>query len=60
MRLAAPPVEGAANDALVEFLGASLGVPRRAVQIVAGQKSRTKRVVVAGVTESHVRSRLAL
>lgn len=55
IRLAAPPVEGAANDALVDFLATLLRVPRRAVHIVSGERSRLKRVVVDGVTDEQVR-----
>ena len=47
-RLAAPPVDGRANDALVEFLAAYFEVPRRNVRITAGLKSRKKRVGVEG------------
>lgn len=46
VRLQAPPVDGAANAALVEFLAESLGVPRRAVRVVAGETSRSKVVEV--------------
>ena len=60
VRVAAPPVEGAANEALITFFADALGVPRRAIQIVSGQRSRQKRVVIAGVTEAHVRARLTL
>ena len=60
VRVAAPPVEGAANEALIMFFADALGVPRRAIQIVSGQRSRQKRVVIAGVTEAHVRARLTL
>ena len=55
VRLAAPPVDGAANDALVELLAESLGVPRRAVRIVAGHSSRFKTVEVDGVAADAVR-----
>jgi uncharacterized protein (TIGR00251 family) len=58
VRLAAPPVDGAANDALVTFLAGALGVPRRQVTIVSGGKSRHKRVEVAGLDEADVRRRL--
>jgi uncharacterized protein (TIGR00251 family) len=50
VRLRAPPVDGAANDALVEYLAAQLGLPRRAVRIVAGATSRAKTVDVEGAT----------
>jgi len=54
--LTAPPVEGAANDALVAFLARALGVSRRAVRITAGHGSRRKRVEVAGATIASVRA----
>jgi len=54
--LSAPPVEGAANDALVATLARALGVPRASVQIVRGQRSRTKTVRVSGVTPEAVRA----
>jgi len=59
VRLAAPPVEGAANDALVECVAEWLGVSRRAVRIVSGERSRQKRVAVTGVTTAIVRARLS-
>ena len=49
VRLMAPPVEGAANDALLGFLAGTLGVGRRAVRIVAGESSRSKIVEVDGI-----------
>ena len=60
VRVAAPPVEGAANDALVGFFSRTLGVPKRAVQIVSGERGRTKRVAIADVTEAQIRERLTL
>jgi uncharacterized protein (TIGR00251 family) len=50
IRLSAPPVDGAANDALIEFLSRSLNWPRRAIHIVSGHTSRTKRVTVQGIS----------
>lgn len=55
VRLHAPPVDGAANDALVDLMAAALHVPRRAVRIVAGLSSRAKTVEIDGTTESAVR-----
>ena len=49
IRLAAAPVDGAANDELVRFLAEQLGVPRRAVRLVAGAGARRKVVEVDGV-----------
>ena len=60
VRLAAPPVEGAANDALVELLARGLRVPRRAIRIVSGERSRRKRVAVDGVTAAQVLALLRL
>ena len=58
VRLTAPPVEGAANTELIEILADALGVPKRAVAIVAGDRSRQKRVRIDGVTLAHAASRL--
>jgi uncharacterized protein (TIGR00251 family) len=55
VRLSAPPVDNAANEALVVLLAGELGVPRRAVRIVAGATSRTKVIEVDGVDEARVR-----
>jgi uncharacterized protein (TIGR00251 family) len=55
VRLEAPPVEGAANAALIELLADALGVSRRNVQIVGGQRSRSKVVEVVGVGAESVR-----
>jgi uncharacterized protein len=55
VRLTAPPVNGAANEALIEFLAESLGVPKRAVSIVAGHTSRNKIVEVTGVALERVK-----
>ena len=49
IQLAAPPVDGEANAALLEFLARRLGVPRRQVTLVSGDASRRKRVRVEGL-----------
>lgn len=56
VRLTAPPVDGAANEALVELLAEQLGVPKRAITIVGGSSSRRKLVEVLGVSAGRVRS----
>lgn len=58
VRLQAPPVDGKANAALVEFLAGILDVRRRDVTLVAGEKARIKQVHVAGVSAEAVRGRL--
>ena len=57
--LAAPPVEGKANEALIRFFADLLDVPRSAVEIVSGGLSRNKVVRAGGVSVEHVRSRLS-
>jgi len=54
IRLHAPPVDGAANEALVAFLAERLAVPRRGVRIVTGATSRTKIIEIDGVTSADV------
>jgi uncharacterized protein (TIGR00251 family) len=54
VRLTAPPVEDRANDALRRLLAVRLNVPVSAVRIVGGEKSRDKRIAVAGVTRAQV------
>lgn len=59
VRLNAPPVDGTANDELVSFIAATLGVPRRNVAILSGARSRHKRLRVTGIdvtrAETHLR-----
>ena len=54
VRLTAPPVDNRANEALCRLLAARLNVPVSAVKIVGGEKSRNKRVSVAGVTAAQI------
>jgi uncharacterized protein (TIGR00251 family) len=54
VRLAAPPVDGRANNALCELLADRLKVPVSAVRIVAGQNSRTKRVSILGLSRAQL------
>lgn len=60
MRVSAPPVEGAANEAVVELLAERLDLPRRAVTLVSGEHGRLKRVRIVGLAVSEVRARLGL
>ena len=47
-RIAAPPVEGAANAALIELVAKAFGVAKRDVTLIAGDTSRVKRLSIAG------------
>jgi uncharacterized protein len=49
-RLTAPPVDGAANEALIALLAERLGLPKRDIRIVRGATSRRKTVEIAGMT----------
>lgn len=48
-RLTAPPVDGKANEALIELLSKEFGVPKRNVEIAKGETSRNKVVVIMGI-----------
>jgi uncharacterized protein len=50
VRLHAPPVDGAANDELIDFLSKKLNVPKRSISILAGQSSRAKIIEIEGVS----------
>jgi uncharacterized protein (TIGR00251 family) len=54
VQLSAPPVDGAANEALVELIADWVGVPKRQVNLVSGEKARLKRVRVTGVSVSQI------
>jgi uncharacterized protein (TIGR00251 family) len=59
VRLTARPVEGAANEALVRFLGRALGVAPSAVRVASGATGRNKVLAIAGLDAAAVRARLA-
>ena len=54
IRLTAPPVDGAANEALVKFLARSLGVSKSQVEIVSGHTSRHKVIRIDGLSSEDV------
>jgi uncharacterized protein len=58
LRVAAPPVDGAANAAVVKHLAEVAGVPKSSVAIVAGQTGRRKRVLLAGMSRDGLAARL--
>lgn len=55
VRLAAPPVEGAANDALIRYFAERTRLPRHAIRIVSGERSRRKRLAIDGATADSMR-----
>jgi uncharacterized protein (TIGR00251 family) len=57
-RVTAPPVEGKANAALERLLAGALGVPKSAVRVVGGERSRDKTVAVEALSEAEVAHRL--
>lgn len=57
VKVTAPPVDSAANEALAEFLAKTLGVPRGAIQLVHGHASRHKVVFVGNVSAAVVEER---
>ena len=54
VRLAAAPVDGAANAELIDLLSRALSIPKRDVAIVSGERSRSKRVRIAGMNRTQV------
>ena len=59
VRLAAAPVDGAANEALVTYLASVFGRPKRDITIVSGHASRDKRVAIAGASVAQITARLS-
>jgi uncharacterized protein (TIGR00251 family) len=58
-RVAAPPVEGEANAALVKLVAKALGLPRSAVRIASGETARTKVLEIEGLDDIELRRRLS-
>lgn len=58
VRVTAPPVDAAANAAVIALLAQALAVAKRQVTLVAGERSRTKRVAIAGLTAQEISTRL--
>jgi len=60
VRVNAPPVEGAANAEVLELVSRAVALPRRAVLLVHGERGRTKRLRIEGLSAAEVRQRLGL
>jgi uncharacterized protein YggU (UPF0235/DUF167 family) len=59
IKVTSPPVDHAANAAVIEVLADALHLPTRALTIVAGEQSRLKSLVVAGLAAPEIRARLS-
>ena len=59
VRLTAPPIEGAANEALIALFSHLFNRPKRDIRIVSGQSSRDKRVAIAGASADQIGARLS-
>jgi uncharacterized protein len=60
VRLAAPPVDGAANDALIAFLAERLEIPRRQIALARGATTRDKTIAVDGLSPAEIARRLGI
>jgi uncharacterized protein (TIGR00251 family) len=60
VRVTAPPVDSAANAAVIALLAAALDVPKRQISIAHGETSRNKSVEITGLSDEQVRARLQL
>jgi uncharacterized protein len=60
IKVHAPALDGRANDALCVFLADELGLPKRAVTLVQGDKSRQKLLRIAGLTLAEVKTKLGV
>jgi uncharacterized protein len=60
LSLTAPPIEGRANEACIEFFAKLLNLPRSSVSIACGQTSRRKMIRVVGIAAEDVRKRIEI
>ena len=60
VRLAAPPVDGAANDALIAFLAERLEIPRRQIALARGATTRDKTIAIDGLSPAEIARRLGI
>ena len=60
VRVTAPPVDSAANDAVVDLFAKLLRIPKRQINIVLGSTGRNKTIEVSGLAEAAVKARLQL
>jgi len=58
IRVARPPADGQANDAVLGLLARALGIPRSSIVLIAGARSRTKRFAIHGLSATDLATRL--
>ena len=58
VKITAPPVDGAANAAVVKFIAGTLGVRKSAVRIISGEKSREKTIEIDNMTSEEMNSKI--
>jgi uncharacterized protein len=58
VRLASAPVDGAANDELIALIARALRIPKRDITIVSGERSRSKRIRIAGIDREQALAKL--
>ena len=58
VRLSSPPVDGAANAELIRLISKKLGISKSSVEIISGETSKTKRLLISGVAEQKLRDLL--
>jgi hypothetical protein len=58
VRITSPPVEGKANEALIALVSKRLGIPKRDVELISGQRSRLKKLLVNGLSHEEVKAKL--
>jgi uncharacterized protein (TIGR00251 family) len=58
VRVKGKPVEGQANENLIAFLSKKLDIPKRNIRIIAGERSRNKRIVFEGITKTELDKRI--
>lgn len=59
VRLAAAPVDGAANAALIDFLAVVLDIPKSHLAIASGERSRDKRIAIDGLTDAQLHQKIS-
>ncbi len=60
IKVNSPPVDGKANEALIQFLADFLDIPKLAIEIISGKKSRIKKLKIHGITDEIIKSKFHL